>query len=500
MLNTKSLKNKINIANMDIFRNKQILENLSLSKYNLEEDIEKYDNKIFSDNYKNIDIEPSKKKQFENIIIEANETYNEIYNDNKDSLKNSLKKNILENEINNIVQNENTIIGKNNDISKNISKCYWNEDDNCYIIIENDEIECIITNEDIIINIFDNQNAYIKKYIFILGVNVINQTNEFNFLKSIFTSNFEIMIKIQNYIYEKINNLDQLEDNKDTLIIFYYQLIIWLFKNMIIFEKNNDSNKILKFYSCLTYRFSSIILKNIMNIQNIDMEKKEELDFSKINLLSKIENFYNIQDKQLSSNLIIKETELNSSNSFDNQSSNITENMHEEIESTIIESEDEIESENGIETNNDIEYVEERDSENRIENWDEIANISSDNLISEIDKFNKNIESENILKKYNLKGKNGNKMINLNDLFTEEDIDNGYLEINLEYDKNIIDKEGKKNNSNNYKIIKEINKNIKEIDKNSKNSDKNKKYESNSYEKSYNINSALKNGQLFKFN
>ena len=200
----------------------------------------------------------------------------EIY-DNLDNIKNSIKNSINNNfnlpeyshkNINKIIggnsEQQNEKNERNNDVNINfevsikkqvyINKVEWKEEINSYIIFSNSEIECIITNDDILKNMIDNNNIYIKKYIYTLSFNPVLEVNEFNFINSIFTSNLDIIIKFQNFIYDTINiNLTQNNKNSEVLLFFYYQLIIWLFKNMTLFENNldNNSNKISKVFSSL---------------------------------------------------------------------------------------------------------------------------------------------------------------------------------------------------------------------------------------------------------
>ena len=85
----------------------------------------------------------------------------------------------------------------------------------------------------------------IKKYIFIITANFQLGINEFNFVNSIFTQNLDSMIKLQNYIYESINQFDSLdvgeaENYKNILTLFYYQLIIFIFKNISVYENSDN--------------------------------------------------------------------------------------------------------------------------------------------------------------------------------------------------------------------------------------------------------------------
>jgi len=111
-------------------------------------------------------------------------------------------------------------------------------------IYENNELDCSFNFNDLLKYILNSVEGKlcIKKYIFIISVNPNLGVNEFNFVNSVFTSSLDCMTKLQNFIYETIGNFESIdaeeaENYKNLLIIFYYQLIIWLFKNISVFLK-----------------------------------------------------------------------------------------------------------------------------------------------------------------------------------------------------------------------------------------------------------------------
>lgn len=181
----------------------------------------------------------------------------------------------------------------------------FNDEDNSYVAINNSNNECVITNNNIIEYIFNVSSSVginIKKYIFIISKNELTSNYEFNFINTIFTNNLDMMIKLQNFLYETLNNYNISEDNNlnkiaseklEILLLFYYQLIIWLFKNYSQYEHKYESNKIIKFFSSLTYRFSILVLKNILKIKNDLSENKYQLNEViklKDNLLNEMDN------------------------------------------------------------------------------------------------------------------------------------------------------------------------------------------------------------------
>jgi hypothetical protein len=284
---------------------------------------------------------PIQQEQIPNI---ANGTIKEFmedrFKDNNLNLSNIIEANKnLTRKINPII---NPIKINEKDVVWNV---VWNVDNNCFDIMEND-IKCSITNDQIlksIINV-DYNDSNVKKYIFIAKWNNLEQNYEFNFINSIFTNNFDIMIKLQNFIYDTINNFDNLHisdsfNYRETIITFFFQLIIFLFNNVDNFICSVDSCKLSKLYSCITYRFSSIILKSILKINN-DVSNNNDIMQKFIstqsNILSRIislEKNIASQNNSENSNESIKSSESSelslSPDTFSNNSSEKYEKIYD---------------------------------------------------------------------------------------------------------------------------------------------------------------------------
>ena len=157
---------------------------------------------------------------------------------------------------------------------------------------------------------------------------------EFNFINSIFTNNLDIMIQLQNFIYDTLMNFDNLNVSDtynyyDTILIFYYQLIIFLFNNYNLYLVSSDQNKISRIYSSLSYRFSSLILKNVFKIKNDIDENNETLNkliLIRTDILSQIsyinekinQNQIN-QINQENSDILLNTESVDENNLLDNQ-------------------------------------------------------------------------------------------------------------------------------------------------------------------------------------
>lgn len=146
--------------------------------------------------------------------------------------------------IGNQLNHNNQLNNHNNQINptqfKEMKEIKWNEIDNSYIITNknSNEIECKIYNESILKYIINNEtnDIGIKKYIFIISWNSQIECFEFNFIDTIFTNNFDIMIKLQNFIYDTLINFDNLDVSdtysyKEIILMFYFQMVIYLFNN-----------------------------------------------------------------------------------------------------------------------------------------------------------------------------------------------------------------------------------------------------------------------------
>jgi hypothetical protein len=263
--------------------------------------------------YKEINKELIQNDDEDNSILLNNEEDNFILLNNE--VKNMLESNILDSII--ILNNEGLVNKNDIKINKIESPEILNE--NCIIFNENkngfvindDTIVYTILKSDIInyiINLSTNESS-IKKYIFIISFNNITNTNEFNFINNtIFTKNLNMMIKLQNLLYENINRDDFYKNDivvKNKFLMFYYQLVIFMFKssyNNILFDKN----KIMNTYSTLSFRISTIILKETFILQHKYENVSQELDNIKT-----MKNSMHVKLNQLSKqiNIIQDETD-----------------------------------------------------------------------------------------------------------------------------------------------------------------------------------------------
>jgi len=279
MLNTKSLirRKKITPVQSDKeFEEINIDENEKIIK-NLETEV----------------IKPSiftmpKKQESENIYVENDDIFRQ---DN--IIKEGRIGNIFDAEFKKEEQNE----LKKEDI-------IYDEQSSSYIIIDYDNEKKTLKNEDILNYIFNHkENELIKKYIFTINYNMINKQFEFNFIVSKFTENIEIMIKLLNFINDYINNneKDIMSENIDKLMIFFYQIIIFIFKNILQVSKY-DKLKLAKYSSYLSYKYSTMVLKKISNIENNNLiinNTFQSLFDIKKDLLSKFNQVCSLQNSNL---------------------------------------------------------------------------------------------------------------------------------------------------------------------------------------------------------
>ena len=300
------------------------------------------------------------------------------------------------NEINNNNQPHLELIKLPEIVNLKNDRIIWHEASNSYIIYIDNNIDCIITNDDIIQTICSPEinNIKIQKYLFtVKDDDIDDKICKFNVVNSILTDDFDIIIKIQNFLYDTINSfiLNNIsDDNFNNILLFYYQFIIFIFKNNIKYELVNDINKISKFYSTLSYRFSCLILKSIIRMQN-------SLDNNN-NLLLKLSNI---------KNELINKMEIIISNINNNNNSNINNN-------------DDNSNDNDDNSNDD-------DNSN-----------SNDNITSKQSSIDKSLQSNvkysnssiDIINKYKLKNKDGNIIKNIDEIFSDEEINlNNYKEI-----------------------------------------------------------------------
>lgn len=331
MLNTKSIKKKIfdeieiadNAQKNLITDNNKILEtNDSLSSREIiklhNENINNHQNGLkmmdnvikqreinkFMDNFKggnehhSQNINPLQINN--NSVNNVQEGGNILVRELANQIKSDLRPNpqiILVAPKNNII--ENNLVNESKSTKRNSVE--WDDVQNAYVIYENDILEGYFTNNDVIKSIINgnNINKNIKKYFFIIANNAETSNNEFNFIDSNFTDNLDLIIKIQNEIFDIINQSDFIEKNEsdlENLLIFNYQFIIYLFKKLKFLD-NNESTKIAKFYSTLTFRFSSLILKQLMKIENQnvniinDIAKLKDVKKDIVTQLDSIENY-----------------------------------------------------------------------------------------------------------------------------------------------------------------------------------------------------------------
>jgi len=216
----------------------------------------------------------------------------------------------------------------NNEINNDFSQVFYDIENNMYVI--KNEAESKFTNNDVIdiINSKKNNNNTISEYFFKLKGDPQNGY-EYDFINTPFTTNIDVMMRIQNFIYDIIQQYDQLSltrddnlDSKNNLIFFYYQLIIFFYKTTLPLH---DTIKAAKIGATITYRFSSIILKNIISMQEQTDNIKQyisELAVAKNTIIQKLSNG--------STNNSISKTTIFNSNKSDIESKDDSEEDNEE--------------------------------------------------------------------------------------------------------------------------------------------------------------------------
>jgi len=418
-----------------------------------------------------------------NNLLNNNLSNNNLSNNNLQGGFDSLLGNIQTKPQIIVVAPKNILSDKNIDSYAN-----WDEDKNSYNIYENNVICGYFNNNDILKSIItgSNHNKYIKKYFFIISFNKENEVYEFNFIDSVFTDNLELVIKIQNFIFDLINQIDLLEnDSEENLLIFNYQFIIYLFqKNNFI---NIDPIKIAKFYSTITYRYSSLVLKNVMKIENKNMsiatditkliEIKKDI-YEQINSLenkiNKINNNNNDSDKM---------TNIINISTSDNTNDNSTEEIEQTEETQKIENTKKTEE---TEKNKEIEEIEETEETEKNKETEETE---------ETEKNKETEEKEILVVNTNQEGSSKNEKTSiLDDIISSLSNNNyknkylknnnGFIEINDDVS-SYLDKQ----NSNNIKTSM------------TSNQQKPSYRITNKYtptDPSYNKSSAIKNGQIYK--
>ena len=525
----KELENMVKKANYDNMINLQesfdnhneINNNKHLGENNINKNLDNHETLLGTDN------------QIKNPIV-SREFTNDIYKDKNLNITNIIDGNKLLGSSGNNNNTNGNNLNYNKEINNSINnineknKVEWDNNENCYMIYNENDIECRLTNENILKSLLNQEfnDICVKKYIFITSWNAQVENFEFNFINSAFTDNLDIMIKVQNFIYDTLMNFDNLNvsdtyNYHDTIMIFYFQLIIFLFNNYNLYLTLANTNKISKIYSSLSYRFSSLVLKNILKIKNNIDENNELLNklfLIRTDLLSQISyvnekinmnNFTNISNNESSSNNnklsnntissknnsdLILNTQTNTSDNYDtNDSENENDNDSDN------ENDNDSENENikliPKQTNSDLESDSTIHSKSSKSSKSyKIMNSRKLNMTSD---ENNNTE-DNKIEKMNIKNKYGKVIKNIKDVFSDDlkintdtsdnenyDSDkNGYFEIN-----DTISGYSKFANINNYKKINPIENSFQSNGKSLSNKDL-----------SYNPNSAILNGKIYKIN
>jgi hypothetical protein len=389
-------------------------------------------------------------------------------------------------------------------LTKNkLSYTEWDEDKNSYVIYDNGEIEGFFTNNDIVKSIISgsNINKYIKKYFFIIAYNKETDTNEFNFIDSTFTNNLELIIKIQNSLFDLSNQGELFEENEEyssNLLIFNYQFIIYLFKKSN-YLNNNESNKIAKFYSTITYRFTTLVLKQTMKIENVNITLANDI-VKLIDIKNDISGqLKNIEDYLSNNDTIDNKSNKNKKN---NKNSNDLINIIN-ITTTEDDTEDDTdESENNNDNDDEDNNKEEINIKNKSKieiNSDNIDNTNNTDDTNNTDNIKSDDTDDNKNKSaYKTKSILDDIISSLSSKFKQDNNydseDNGYEEINDDVssykDKQISGSMKSTNISSTSNNINDINVNkmhYKIANKNISTTDP-----------SYNKNSAINNGKIYK--
>ena len=383
----------------------------------------------------------------------------------------------------------------------------FDDQSNSYIIIDYDNQKKILKNEDILNFIFNQKdNELIKKYIFTINYNMVNKQFEFNLIVSKFTENIEIMIKLLNFINDYINNneKDMMTENIDKLMVFYYQLIIFLFKNILQVSKY-DKLKLAKYSSYLSYKYSTMILKKISNIEinNLIINNNlQSLLLIKKDLLTQLNEICSIQNLSLERHMSLNQ----------NNTKNITEQILNRSVKYKLSSEDLQDNKQDLIEDN-LENMT-SDSNSKVN----IMTMFTDSAAKSENKYNIN----NLMNFFSDNGSNYNKSNNNSNNSNNSDNsdnsnnsdDNNYQEVDITSDQNILITEDKldideikeelNKISNNSNIPLEMsNKDTVSENLYANNFESNKIKSSNIKSKSeysYNTNSALLNSKLYELN
>ena len=415
----------------------------------------------------------------------------------------------------------------NNQIKTN-TYANWNLESNCFVIMENGS-EYKISNDDILKSVLsqEHSNHTIKKYLFITTWNQNVENFEFNFVDSIITNDLELVVRVQNFLYDTLINFDSLDitdtyNYRDIILMFYYQFVIFMFNKQSVYSKSNDPNKIARVYSSLVYRFSSLVLKNILEVKNnIDTNN---------DILNKLLSIRTDIFTQI--NFINEKIDWDNSNSNSNSDSKFNQSTHKSTDVSDTqtntsnsnykyESESESESKSTQSTNSN--NLNSSKSSNSSKSY-HIVNSRKLKKTSEDETYPNTLSrSEKPIENFKIMGKNGNPIRKLKDMFSDDikinteitdnndselsdnyDSDkNGYYEI----DDNVSDYLKFKNKLNfNKTNIKKLNPIENSFTNTNTNTNTNTKSvttnntDNKTQTLSYDPNSALKNSKIFKVN
>lgn len=284
-----------------------------------------------------------------------------------------------------------------NGIKENYVK--FDDNSNTYAIYEYNNYVCSFSNQDIINYLFDhntssNANLCIKKYLLIITFN--DNEFELNILNTILTSDLDIMVKIQNFVYDTIKNKiinvnlndeNDVEQQDDVLLVFFYQLIMFMFKNISVYEQSFDDNKISKLFSGLAFRFSSLILHNVKSINNyiddnialldkLDKQQNGGNDSESDNNTNDLQDFLSISNSD-------SDSDSNSSSDSDSSSKSNSSSKS----SSKSESDSESESSDSLLSESSIKYK-------QLESSDETSNSELPHDTINVSKSTKSTKSE----------------------------------------------------------------------------------------------------------
>ena len=418
---------------------------------------------------------------------------------NNEHLKNEHQKNnYLKNDNNtNNNQNLNNNINANANTNTNQTHIKFDNEKNIYIVYDGNEIECSLTNQEILRSIIDanNNNYCVRKYLFIVSFNKEKNVDEFYFDNSIFTNDLNLMMKVQNFIHDTImqNLLIENNDVLNILIIFYYQMIIFMFKNIYVYENQQDVSKI---YSILTFRFSSLVLKQISKIQNdndkIKLNCDKILDIKnklsdKIDLLNK-----NIVNSKIKTNVNVMTGGNDDSDDSDNSDDSDDDDDNNNSDSDNDDSNNNSQFSSNIDNDNeddedDEEEEDDKENEDGEDNEDdEDENENEDDEDDEDDEDEDEDENEyKIMDNSFINNLDNNATQNGGERENEKN-NHELLHNSVETYKNIFDSDNEDNKIHNSNISNNSNlSNLSNISNNSKTL-------------SYNVDSAKKNGKIFK--